>query len=63
MQRRQGYRDGGGASCKERGERNGECGEEEKEKGVNVNLTTETKLNIFKELEDQIKLKNNNWTK
>jgi len=30
---------------------------------VNVNLTTETKLNIFKELDDQIELKNNKRTK
>jgi len=31
--------------------------------GVNINLTTETKLNIFKELDDQIKPKNNKATK
>jgi len=31
--------------------------------GVNVNLTTWTKLNFFKELEDQIKPRNNEGTK
>jgi len=30
---------------------------------VNINLTTKTKLNIFKELEDQIEPKNNKKTK
>jgi len=31
--------------------------------GVNVDLTAGTKLNHFKELEDQIELKNNKGTK
>jgi len=33
------------------------------EDGVNVNLTTGTKLNLFKELDDQIEHKNNKGTK
>ena len=31
--------------------------------GVNVNLTAQTKLNLFKELEEQIEPKNNKRTK
>jgi len=30
--------------------------------GINVKLTTETKLNFFKELDDQIEQKNNKGT-
>jgi len=33
------------------------------ENGVNVNLTAKTKLNLFKELNDQIEPKNNKGTK
>jgi len=33
------------------------------EDNINVNLTTKTKLNIFKELDDQIEPKNNKVTK
>ena len=33
------------------------------EDDVNVNLTAETKLNLFKESEDQIEPKNNKGTK
>jgi len=33
------------------------------ENGVNVNLTAMTKLNLFKELKDQIEPKNNKGTK
>jgi len=33
------------------------------EDGVNINLTAETKLNLFKELDNQIKPKNNKRTK
>jgi len=31
--------------------------------GVNINLTAKTKLNFFKELDDQIEPKNNKGTK
>jgi len=31
--------------------------------GININLTTWTKLNLFKKLEDKIKQKNNKGTK
>jgi len=31
--------------------------------GVNVNLTTKTKLKLFKELDDQIEPRNNKGTK
>jgi len=31
--------------------------------GVNINLTVRTKLNLFKELENQIESKNNKGTK